>query len=116
MTKTHTEEKNLFAELKDYFQVRFDLIKIEFIERSSSLISRLITTVVVAFLSIFIFLFLSIGLALYLGGMAAHASSGFFIVAGIFVILLVVLRLIRKPAIEKPLINYQIKRFFHQKI
>lgn len=108
------KDKNLFEKIKEYALNRIEIIRIDFIEKSSEIISKIITGVIIGLFSLFIFIFLSIGLALYLGKLLDDTATGFFIVAGIYALLVVLLAVGRKFFFETPLINYQIKKHFKQ--
>ena len=77
------KDKNLLDKLKEYINNRIDIIRIDFIEKSSEIISKILTT-------------------------------GFFIVAGIYALLVVILAIGRKFFFETPLINFQIKKHFRK--
>lgn len=106
------KDKSLLDKLKVYINNRIDIIRIDFIEKSSQIISKIITAIVISLFSLFIFIFLSIGLALYLGNLMNNTGTGFLIVAGIYALLVVVLAAGRKFFFETPLINFQIKKHF----
>ncbi len=108
------KDKNLLDKLKEYINNRIDIIRIDFIEKSSEIISKILTAVIISLFSLFIFIFLSVGLALYLGNLFNDTATGFFIVAGIYALLVVILAIGRKFFFETPLINFQIKKHFRK--
>ena len=106
------KDKNLLDKFKAYINNRIDIVRIDFIEKSSEIISKIIAAIIISLFSLFIFIFLSIGLALYLGNVMNDTGTGFFIVAGIYALLVLVLAVGRKFFFETPLINFQIKKHF----
>lgn len=106
------KDKNLFEQLKEYITTRIELVKIDLIEKSSALISTIISVVIIGFLSVFILIFLSTGLALYLGDLVQSEAAGFFIVAGIYILLVILIILLRKSLFETRIINMMIKKNF----
>lgn len=112
MDEKDFKDKNLIDQLKEYVTTRIELLRIEFVEKSSSLISKIITGVIISIFSLFILIFLSIGLAVFLGNLVGSVAGGFFIVAGIFILIVIILAAGRKIFFETPLINYQIKKHY----
>lgn len=114
MDEKDFKDKKLLDQLKEYVTTRLELFRIDFIEKSSAVISTLITGLIISVFSLFILIFSSIGLALFLGTLVSSTSGGFFIVAGIFLLIVIILALGRKVFFETPLINYQIKKHFRK--
>ncbi len=112
MDEKEFKDRNLFEQLKEYLTTRIELVKIDLIEKSSSIISKIISYILIGFFSIFILIFLSTGLAIYLGSLVNNVAAGFFIVAGIYVLLVILIVLIRKSVFENRLINMMIKKNF----
>ena len=114
MEEQSFKDKNILDQVREYITTRIELTKIELIEKSSKIISKILTGILLSIFTLFILLFLSFGLATYLGQLMDNIAYGYFIVAGIYVIVFVILLLIRKVAFENPIINYQIKKRFKQ--
>lgn len=73
----------------------------------------LIQLLLIGFISLFIILFLSIALAVYLSNLIGVPSAGYFIVAGIYVLLLVILFTVGKKYIEKTILVKSSRKFFN---
>ncbi|MES2733123.1 MAG: phage holin family protein [Bacteroidota bacterium] len=80
----------LFDNFYKYLEARIDLFKFEAKESITEAVISLVQIVTLLILSLFIFTFLSIGLALFLNDVLQSHFLGFFIVAGIYCILLIV--------------------------
>lgn len=108
------EEKNnvekLLSNVKEYAEVRFDLISLNFQDKLSIVVSSLVSIVIISVLTLLIFLFASIGAALWLGEYFQSASIGFFCVMGFYVLLTFLLLLNREKWIKFPIMNSLIKK------
>jgi len=111
------EQKQSFFEetqemVEDYVSNRLQLLKLQTAEKSSKLISLLLTVLVMALLSFFILLFLSMTLGYYLAQKTGSLFTGFGIVAIFYVVLLVVVLYLRKRYLDKYISNTVIRIFF----
>jgi len=87
-----TEEKKAHLELLsehvlDYLDTRRDLFMLSLIEKGLSVSSSIISTAVWGFFGIMVLLFLGLGSAIYLGILLNYLALGYFLVAGIFLII-----------------------------
>jgi hypothetical protein len=109
------EITSLFFDIKKYIEYRYQYAKLDIFEKII-LITRLLAVIVFATaLFLFFILFLSISVALFFGKILHDNSLGFLLVAGIYFFLALILFLLRKYIITKPLTNYLIKILFHNK-
>src|SRR5258706_10146297 len=110
------EKQSFFEEtqemVEDYVSNRLQLLKLQTAEKSSKLISLLLTVLVMALLSFFILLFLSMTLGYYLAQKTGSLFTGFEIVAIFYVLLLVVVLYLRKRYLDKYISNTVIRIFF----
>ena len=109
MEPSNTTVEDLFHKVKDYVNTRFDLLKLRAINKVSSTLSKTITCIVMLVLSVFVFMLLSIGLALYLGVVLGHSYYGFFIVGGFYIIIGLILIVARKSLLKTPFSNWLIR-------
>lgn len=104
MTDT-TKIEALTEDLKVYLQTSKSLLQSQITEKiavlSASIIQHVITTIVV----IFCLLFFSISLGIYLSMLFDSYLFGFLSVWGVYMLILVLLLLINKQLIRKPIIN-----------
>jgi ABC-type sugar transport system permease subunit len=101
----------ILDQLKEYAETRFKLAKYKTIEKSTSVAASLVTVVVVAFSAIMAFMFFTFTIALLLGDALGAAWKGFGIVT-LFYVLIVVIAVAAKSAIEKPIVNLLISKIF----
>ncbi|MEO5649772.1 MAG: phage holin family protein [Ginsengibacter sp.] len=109
MENKTTNVEELFYKLKDYGDTRLDLFKLKSINKVSGFLSSLITSVVLMVLLFLVILCITIGAALLLGSLTGSAYYGFFIMAGIYIIIGLVLFYNKDKAIKTPISNKLIK-------
>jgi len=78
-----------------YVDVRLNLIKLGFIERTSNILSYLIFVFISLFLAVSILIFVGIGIGEYFASVLDSRAGGFFITAGFYVLLLAIMFLAR---------------------
>lgn len=96
--------KNPFTTFKEriveYFQLRFEIAKLELIEKVINVLSYLLFTLVVLFLAFSAILFLGFGLANWLTILLNSSIAGYFATFG-FIMLLVIIVLWQSKSIIK---------------
>ena len=101
--------EELFYKLKDYGDTRLDLFKLKSINKISGIVSDIIVLVILILLSSLVVVCITIGLAFAIGAWLGHTYLGFFIMAGIFIIIGLVLYSGRKKMLKYPVSNKLIK-------
>ena len=101
--------------LKQYINKRLHLMRLSFAERISNASASF--TVIIIFIAVFslMFLFLSLGLGFYIGEKYDSYSVGFFSVGIIYLTLLVLILIFRKPLIHNPIRNKMLISFLNPK-
>jgi len=103
------EPIDFFQELKvlvaDYLSARIQLIKFEIFEKTAKISALLFSSLVIAMLGSMVLFFLSIALGFYLGSLFNSYGTGFLLVTGFYVLLLLPFILFRKNWIEKTIVN-----------
>lgn len=99
---------------KDYVEDRILLLKIQAAEKSGKLVAALFTLAVVCLFSFFILLFVSIMGAYYFAGITGSTFYGFSIIAGIYLLLLLLFLMINRQFLSKRIIDMVIKIFFER--
>ena len=101
------DEKALFESLlesaKEYSDTSIELVKLKIIDRIVDAISSVIPVVISVILFSSCLLFASLGLAFWLAELTGKVFYGFFIVAGIYVLLAVIIQFILHRSIKKML-------------
>lgn len=98
----------------NYVDDRILLLKIQAAEKSGKLMSAFITMAVLALFSFFILLFVSIMGGYYFAELTGSMFTGFSIVAGIYILLLMVFLVVNKQILSKYIIDLVIKIFFER--
>ena len=102
--------ETLFEKAVKYSQTSMELIKLQAINQSSDFASFLSVRIV---LSIVAFLFLmstTIGLSLWIGDLLGKYYYGFFVIAGFYLALTILLFTFRNKWIKQPVKNILIKQ------
>lgn len=103
------EPADFFQELKllvtDYLSARIELLKYEVYEKTAKIAAALFSSFVIAMLSFLLLFFLSIALGFYLGTLFNSVGTGFLVVAGLYLVLLMPFIFFRKSWIEKQIVN-----------
>lgn len=104
------KQTELFADklkqqLTEYMQLRLDLLKADFTEKTALIVSKLITGIIVLVMAFMVVLFGSVALGLYLGSLLGSLVIGFALVTGIYLLLIVLLLLVKDKIIQTPVAN-----------
>jgi hypothetical protein len=98
-----------------YVQTRLDLLLLNVSDKLASSASTAVLLFVVWSLSSFVMIFLSLGLAWWIGQQLDNIPAGFFIVAGIYALLTVIIYVISKKVVRPALINKILKQWHHDR-
>jgi hypothetical protein len=101
-----TEEKKPFFEetqdlLERYLSNRVQLVKLQLAEKSARVTTLLAAGLIIAFLGFFVLLFTSIMLGFYFAEKLHSQFFGFGIVAGLYLLLLLLVVIFRKPLLDQ---------------
>ena len=97
--------KTLIDKSKDYLDTKFELTKLKTIDKSADILSTVVVTISILFVSFLLILFVSLGVALLLGKLLGAYHYGFFIMAGVYAIILLVIYVMREKWIKTPIAN-----------
>jgi cytochrome c biogenesis protein CcdA len=108
---TYTESiKTLIDKSKDYLETKIELTRLKTIDKSADILSAVVVTIAMFFISFLLVLFISLALALYLGKILGAYHYGFFIVGGIYAIILLLIYVKREKWIKTPIANELISK------
>ena len=110
-----TEKSNvdeLITHVEEYFQTKQDLVKMIAAEKSSVMISSVVTNLVIVFIFFIVFIFASIALAYGISQMIGEAYSGFLAVAVIYLVIGLTFYFNRDKWLKMPMANAIVKNFF----
>ncbi|MES2140598.1 MAG: phage holin family protein [Bacteroidota bacterium] len=109
MEENNKVEKFL-TDVKEYAEVRFDLVSLNIQDKFSDIVSSLVSIIVLSVLALLILLFAGIGGALWLGEYFNNAPIGFFCITGFYILLAIILFFSREKLIKFPIMNSLIKK------
>jgi fatty acid desaturase len=101
--------ESLLESAKDYSRTSLELIKLKVIDKVADSLSSAIPLSVVIILSALFLLFLSVGLAFWFGDLTGRIFYGFFIVAGIYILLAVIIHFFLHKKIKRLIGDYFIR-------
>ncbi len=105
--------KGFYAEnkalLKEYIDLRLNLIKLQGIKVASKSLGLLIVIFLVGFLALFTLLFMGMSFAWWLTNLTGSAVLGFGAAGGLFFMLLLVVIVFRRPLVQNPLVRLFIR-------
>lgn len=110
--KLSEEINEVKDEFEEYVNARLDLVKLHTAENLSRFFSGLIISMGLVYLFFFVLFFISMAVAFWLNSILEGKGTGFFIVAGFYLLLAIIFFAIRKPLIQKPIIQSFIQLFF----
>jgi hypothetical protein len=97
--------EELIANLKSYTNTTIELLKLETVQRTSSIFSNLVSRLIIGIVIILFAFFSSLGLSFYLSDLLGNSYWGFGIIAGFYLLLVLILIIGRKTLLIKPLDN-----------
>lgn len=112
MEKTTNHIDELFSEAGDYIETRTELWKLKIVDATSDIISSATSGIIITVAVLFFFALLNIGLALWIGNAIGNLYSGFFILAGFYALVALIVYLCRDKWLKIPLSNAIIRKIF----
>ena len=111
MISPKDEIQNFLEKAEEYFKTRKDLLKLRLVSKASDVISSIIAKTITIVLLLFFFTILNIGLAILIGEWLGKIYLGFFIVAGFYLVLGIIINSVGNKWIKRPIANNLIKKF-----
>lgn len=97
--------------LKNLIEVRIEMIQEGIRTRISSMITRIVILILMGILALFLLLFASFSLAFYLSEVSRSPSLGFLYVAGIYLVIVIILYVIRNSMQLQANLRSSLSRF-----
>ena len=102
--------ESLFERFEDYGKTSFELFKLKFIEQATDVLSTVAVRVTVLFVLLVFILIASVGGAIWLGDLLGKIYYGFFIIAGVYLLLAIILRYLLHESTRRVVANFIIKQ------
>ena len=99
---------------KEYVETRLDLIKLQAAGKLSKALGLFFSLILAFLLFFFVIVFLGMVLGFWIGEMTNSFTLGFSCSAGLFVILLGIILVFRKPLVQIPLSNMLVKELLSE--
>lgn len=113
--KTTSTIEILFEKAESYTKTTIELAKLNVIDKTSDVLSSLISRLAIAIVFVmFIFLF-NLGLSFWIGEILGNFYYGFFIVAAFYLLISVVLYSYKDQWIKIPVSNFIIRKMIKSK-
>jgi len=107
-----TKATHLKDHVRDYVQTYVQLAKAKATRGASNAVSGIVIGVVTFFFAFFFLFFLAFGLGWWFGNLVDNRAAGFFMVAGLFLVLVLVLFALRKKVIVPMIRNMIISKVY----
>lgn len=104
---------DLKENIRAFTQSSAEYYKLNLYKNLTKGIISLITALLIGFLGLFAVIFLSIAVAILLSNLLDSPSAGFFIVAGFYILLLVLMVVVGKNYIKKTVLIKSSRKFFN---
>ena len=112
MEEVKEDAKDLLEHVSDYLETYYQLITINLAQKTVNIVSVVVNAVMIAVLGLFVFGFISLGIGWWLGNLVNSRAGGFFIMAGIDLIIMALLIMMRKNSIMPFLRNLLTKKLY----
>ena len=104
---------SLFETAGDYLETRVDLLKLKAVDKSSDIVSSIVSRLVIVVIFTFGFFILNIGLSIWIGTATGEVWYGFIIVAGFYILLGVLLIIFKGKWLKDPVNNILVKKMLN---
>jgi len=105
----------LFEKAEDYGKLSLELFRLNTIDKSADIISSLaVRLAIFVFIGMFTLL-ITVGIALWIGEQLGKSYYGFFIIAGCYAIIAMLLYIFRYPWVEAPIRHTVVSQMLKQK-
>ena len=112
MEELHTQTAKLADHVKDIAETYYDLARINIAQAGAKTLARAIIFFLIAGLVLCVLLLAGIGLALYLGKMLYNMAAGYFIVAALYLFIVLLLYLLRKKVVFPFFRDFIVRRIY----
>ena len=115
MNDNATPIEMLFEKAEDYSKTTIELLKLKAVDKSADVVSSLAAQLAIFIVAALFTLIINIGIALWIGELLGKSYFGFFIVAGFYALVAIMLYTFRNQWIKSPLMNSIIIQLLKQK-
>jgi len=102
---------DLLDKIEDFTKTTIELVKLKAVDKLVSVASNIVSGVIFSILVFFFLLAFNMAIAFWIGEALGKFYLGFFIVAGFYVLLIIILAFFKNKIIRAPLTNVILKKF-----
>jgi hypothetical protein len=103
---------DLTESISEYIKTYYKLSVINATDKATNIAATSLTAVVVAFLGVFVLLFSGIALGIWLGELLDNTALGYLVVAGIYLLIIIILVALRKRIVFPMIRNIIIDKIY----
>ncbi|MEP6701192.1 MAG: hypothetical protein ABJA85_07745 [Bacteroidota bacterium] len=97
--------EDLFEKAEAYAKINIELFKLKTADKMAVVVASTVSRIVIFLFFTIFFLMLNIGVAIWLGEILGHTYYGFFIVAGLYLLIAIIIHFSREKLIKNPIID-----------
>ncbi|MEN9928433.1 MAG: hypothetical protein RLZZ231_354 [Bacteroidota bacterium] len=105
-----TKIEKLIEKAEAYGKTSFEICKYNTLYKSADIISSFVTKTIITLIVILFSLLLNVGFSLWIGKQLGETYYGFFICAGLYLLMALVFYIFRYPWIKRPISNFIISK------
>ena len=105
-----TDIENLVSQAGDYLNTRLELLKLKTVDKTSEIISSVVSKLALILFFVIFTLILSMGAAFWIGDILGKTYYGFLIIAGFYLVVGIILYTCRRSWIKAPIANVLIRK------
>ena len=114
MEEKATIVESVIDHAKEYAESTFELVKLKAVKKGTEVASVVAAYVIVIAAILLFVIIANIGLAVWLGELTGKLYYGFFIVAGFYVVLALIIHLGHKVLVQKPFSNMILRKYLKE--
>ena len=112
MDDNKTVAGKLVENAGDIIETSYKLLVVKVVDKATGILSYAIAALCFLLIGFFVVLFAGIGLAIWIGEALENPKAGYFIAAGLFVLVILIIYLLRKKIVFPFLKNTIIKELY----
>lgn len=105
--------ERLNENIRSFSKSSAEYYKLDLFDKVMKGATSLVNVLVIGFLSFFFLLFISIAASVWISNAIGVPSSGFFIVAGFYLLLILLMKFVGNPMIKKKMLIKVSRKFFN---
>lgn len=97
--------EDLFEKVEEYAKTNVELIKLKATDKVADIVGSLVAKIAIVILAFFFILMINIAIAFWIGNAMGKTHYGFFVVAGFYALITIVLFIFQDKFIKSPINN-----------